>query len=97
LGYKRLDTVIVSGVGGPLQFRLEPFAVLMEEVSVARKEKSLLEMGEYSEKIGFNPARSATMPRLSHDDLVNMLTMIANKFLDIKDETCENQWFEMMR
>lgn len=76
LGYKRLDTVIVSNAGSPLQFRLEPFAVLMEEVNIARKEKSLLEMGEYSEKIGFNPTRSAAIPRLSHDDLVNMLTMI---------------------
>lgn len=76
LGYKRLDTVIVTGAATPVRLSLEPFAVLMDEVSVERKEKGLLEMGEYSEKIGFNPGRSASLPRLSHDDLVNMLTMI---------------------
>ncbi len=36
-------------------------------------------------------------PVIGYQGAVNMLTMIANKFLDIKDETCENQWFEMMR
>jgi len=28
---------------------------------------------------------------------VNMLTEICNKFIDIKDETCEDQYFELMR
>lgn len=36
-------------------------------------------------------------PVVGYQGAVNMLTMIANKFLDIKDETCEDQWFEMMR
>jgi len=36
-------------------------------------------------------------PVIGYQGAVNMLTMIANKFLDMKDETCENQWFEMMR
>ena len=36
-------------------------------------------------------------PVIGYQGTVNMLTMIANKFLDMKDETCENQWFEMMR
>jgi hypothetical protein len=26
-----------------------------------------------------------------------MLTEICNKFIDIKDETCEDRFFEMMR
>ena len=36
-------------------------------------------------------------PVVGYQGAINMLTMIANKFLDIKDETCEDQWFEMMR
>ncbi|MGE4343038.1 MAG: nitrogenase molybdenum-iron protein subunit beta [Geoalkalibacter sp.] len=36
-------------------------------------------------------------PVIGYQGAVNMLTMIANKFLDIVDETCEDQWFEMMR
>ncbi|PLX93301.1 MAG: nitrogenase molybdenum-iron protein subunit beta [Desulfuromonas sp.] len=36
-------------------------------------------------------------PVVGYQGAITMLTMIANKFLDIKDETCEDQWFEMMR
>jgi nitrogenase molybdenum-iron protein beta chain len=36
-------------------------------------------------------------PVVGYTGAINMLSMIANKFLDIKDETCEDQWFEMMR
>lgn len=36
-------------------------------------------------------------PVIGYNGAVNLLTRIANKFLDIKDETCEDQWFEMMR
>ena len=36
-------------------------------------------------------------PVVGYQGAINMLTMIANKFLDIQDETCEDQWFEMMR
>jgi len=35
-------------------------------------------------------------PVVGYQGAINMLTMIANKFIDIKDETCEDQWFEMM-
>lgn len=75
LGYQRLDTLLAYAPE-PARITLQPFVILVEEVSVTRKEKNMLEMGEYSEKIGFNPAQSASLPRLSHDDLVNMLTMI---------------------
>jgi nitrogenase molybdenum-iron protein beta chain len=34
---------------------------------------------------------------VGYNGVISMLSMIANKFLDIKDETCEDQWFEMMR
>ncbi len=36
-------------------------------------------------------------PVIGYTGAINMLSMIANKFLDIVDETCEDQWFEMMR
>lgn len=36
-------------------------------------------------------------PIIGYQGALNLLTWIANKFLDIKDETCEDQWFEMMR
>lgn len=36
-------------------------------------------------------------PVIGYNGAVNLLTQIANKFLDITDETCEDQWFEMMR
>jgi len=36
-------------------------------------------------------------PVVGYNGAINILTMIANKFLDIKDETCEDKWFEMMR
>lgn len=36
-------------------------------------------------------------PLIGYAGAVNMLTLICNKFLDIKDETCEERFFEMMR
>jgi nitrogenase molybdenum-iron protein beta chain len=36
-------------------------------------------------------------PVVGYNGAISMLTMLANKFLDITDETCEDQWFEMMR
>jgi nitrogenase molybdenum-iron protein beta chain len=29
--------------------------------------------------------------------VVDMVTEICNKFIDIKDDTCEDRYFEMMR
>jgi nitrogenase molybdenum-iron protein beta chain len=36
-------------------------------------------------------------PLIGYQGVINMLTYICNKFLDIKDETCEDRFFEMMR
>ena len=36
-------------------------------------------------------------PVIGYQGTINFLTVIVNKFLDIVDETCEDQWFEMMR
>lgn len=76
LGYQRLDTILAVQSGMPVRIALQPFVIVMEEVSVTRREKRMLEMGDYSEKIGFNPAQSASLPRVSNDDLLNMLTLI---------------------
>jgi nitrogenase molybdenum-iron protein beta chain len=36
-------------------------------------------------------------PIIGYQGVINMLTEICNKFIDIKDETCEERFFEMMR
>jgi len=36
-------------------------------------------------------------PIVGYTGAINLLTQIANKFLDIKDDTCEDRFFEMMR
>ena len=36
-------------------------------------------------------------PVVGYNGAISMLSMLTNKFLDIKDETCDDQWFEMMR
>jgi len=36
-------------------------------------------------------------PLVGYAGVVNMVTEICNKFLDLKDETCEERYFEMMR
>jgi nitrogenase molybdenum-iron protein beta chain len=36
-------------------------------------------------------------PLIGYQGVINMLTEICNKYIDIKDETCENRQFEIMR
>jgi nitrogenase molybdenum-iron protein beta chain len=36
-------------------------------------------------------------PIIGYQGVINMLTEICNKFIDIKDDTCEDRFFEMMR
>ena len=36
-------------------------------------------------------------PLVGYQGVINMVTEICNKFIDIKDETCEDRYFEMMR
>jgi ferric enterobactin receptor len=76
LGYQRIDTTVAVNQSKPLTIRLQPIVILMEEVKIARKEKNLIEIGDFTERIGFNPSQSASLPRLTNDDLVNMLTVI---------------------
>jgi nitrogenase molybdenum-iron protein beta chain len=36
-------------------------------------------------------------PLIGYQGVVNMVTAICNKFIDIRDDTCEDRFFEMMR
>jgi nitrogenase molybdenum-iron protein beta chain len=36
-------------------------------------------------------------PIIGYQGVINMVTEICNKFIDVKDETCEDRFFEMMR
>jgi len=36
-------------------------------------------------------------PRIGYQGVIYMVSQICNKFLDIKDETCEDRFFELMR
>lgn len=76
LGYQRLDSILAVNTNQPNNIRLSPLTILMDEVRILQKEKSILELGDFSEKVGFNPAQSSSLPRLVNDDLINMLTII---------------------
>jgi nitrogenase molybdenum-iron protein beta chain len=45
----------------------------------------------------FDRVNKHRYPIVGYQGVVNMLTDICNKFLDIKDETCEDRFFELMR
>lgn len=36
-------------------------------------------------------------PLIGYQGVINMMTTICNKFIEIRDETCEDRHFEMMR
>lgn len=74
LGYKRLDTLVSSSTTTTLF--LDPSEILMTEVEVKQVEKKILEAAPQPDKIGFNPIKSANVPRISSDDLANALLLI---------------------
>ena len=45
----------------------------------------------------FDRVNKHRYPIIGYQGVVNMVTEICNKFIDIKDETCEDRYFEMMR
>jgi nitrogenase molybdenum-iron protein beta chain len=45
----------------------------------------------------FDRVNKHRYPIIGYQGVVNMVTEICNKFIDIKDETCEDRFFEMMR
>lgn len=45
----------------------------------------------------FDRVNKHRSPIIGYQGAINMLTEICNKFIDIKDETCEERFFEMMR
>lgn len=74
LGYKLLDTIIPTSKQAKLF--LTPSDILIPTVVVKQVEKNVLETSPFSEKIGFNPLKSATIPRIADDDLGNALLLI---------------------
>ena len=45
----------------------------------------------------FDRVNKHRYPIIGYQGVINMVTEICNKFIDIKDETCEERFFEMMR
>lgn len=45
----------------------------------------------------FDRVNKHRCPIIGYQGAINMVTEIGNKFIDIRDETCEKQFFEMMR
>ena len=45
----------------------------------------------------FDRVNKHRYPLVGYQGAMNMITEIANKFIDIKDDTCEDRFFEMMR
>lgn len=45
----------------------------------------------------FDRVNKHRVPLVGYQGVINMVTEICNKLLDLKDETCEDRFFEMMR
>ncbi|MBE0595924.1 MAG: nitrogenase molybdenum-iron protein subunit beta [Desulfuromonadales bacterium] len=45
----------------------------------------------------FDRVNKHRYPLIGYQGVINMVTEICNKFIDIRDETCEDRFFEMMR
>jgi nitrogenase molybdenum-iron protein beta chain len=45
----------------------------------------------------FDRVNKHRQPLIGYSGVINMVTEICNKFIDIKDDTCEERFFEMMR
>ncbi|MFZ2225674.1 MAG: nitrogenase molybdenum-iron protein subunit beta, partial [Candidatus Deferrimicrobium sp.] len=45
----------------------------------------------------FDRVNKHRYPLIGYAGVINMVTEICNKFIDIKDDTCENRFFELMR
>jgi nitrogenase molybdenum-iron protein beta chain len=37
------------------------------------------------------------VPLIGYQGVINMVTEICNRFLELRDDTCEDRFFEMMR
>jgi ferric enterobactin receptor len=74
LGYHKLDTV-VSATKTAL-ILLEPSEIMLNPIRVVHSEREVLQATVQPEKIAFNPLKSASIPRISDDDLGNALLMI---------------------
>ncbi len=76
LGYHRLDTVLTLGGYRTHTIRLTPFSVHLETIKVTQQEKDIVEMGNQTERIAFNPKQSANFPKVDDSDLISSLHLI---------------------
>ncbi len=76
LGYQRLDTIITIGREDRHIIRLRPFTVQMATIQVTQQEKDVVEMGNQTERIAFNPKQSANFPQVDNSDLISSLHLI---------------------
>jgi len=76
LGYQRLDTTLNLQAGQFFIIKLHPFSINIEAIQVFQQEKNVIEMGNQSERIAFNPKQSANLPRVDDSDLISSLSLI---------------------
>ncbi|MGD9931608.1 MAG: TonB-dependent receptor plug domain-containing protein [Mangrovibacterium sp.] len=76
LGYHRLDTVINLSETAFHTIRLTPFSVHLEAIQVYQQEKEVIEMGDKTGRLAFNPKQSAHLPRVDDSDLLTALSLI---------------------
>ncbi len=76
LGYQRLDTLIHINQQSLHTIRLSPFTIQMEAIKVTQQEKDVIEMGNQTERIAFNPKQSTNFPRVDDSDLISSLHLI---------------------
>ena len=76
LGYHRLDTTIALGTNVFHNIRLKPFSIHLEAINVYQQEKDVIEMGDKTGSISFNPKQSGNLPRVDDSDLITALSLI---------------------
>ncbi|WP_163708046.1 TonB-dependent receptor [Mangrovibacterium lignilyticum] len=76
LGYQRLDTTLYLSPEKFHTINLNPFSIHIEAIQVFQQEKDVVEMGNQSERIAFNPKQSANLPRADDSDLISSLSLI---------------------
>lgn len=76
LGYQRLDTIIPATKDAYFKLKLQPFSIHIEAIQVLQQEKDVIEMGNKTEQIAFNPKQSTNLPRVDDSDLISSLGLI---------------------
>ncbi len=76
LGYQQMDTVLSVSPGVFHRIRLRPYSVQMKAIKVYQEQKDMIALNKESERIAFNPAQSANLPRIDDSDLITALSLI---------------------